>query len=53
MYSDFRNVGGWVMPFRTAIADELGDSELTVETVRFDEPLILDVFRAHRPAPRP
>jgi hypothetical protein len=53
-YSDFRNVGGVVRPFRTTIADELGESEVVVREIRFDAPLPAAAFepRVASAAPR-
>ncbi len=49
---DFRNVDGWVLPFRTVVKDELGESEVTVREVRFDRPVPETAFIAHQPAAR-
>jgi hypothetical protein len=46
-YSDFRNVSGVVLPFHTLIADELGESDVTVRDMYFDVAVPATAFAAH------
>jgi len=48
---DFRNVDGWVLPFRIIVKDEMGDSEVTVQGVRFGGRIPDSAFTAHKPPP--
>ena len=43
-YSDYRTVGGRAWPYRTLIADALGDAEVTVRSIRWGVPVADDAF---------
>jgi hypothetical protein len=53
-FTDFKNVGGIVVPHRIRVQDALGESEMTLRSIRFDVPLPGEVFRLKKPdAPAP
>jgi len=48
---DFRNVDGWVIPFRTLVTDDLGESEVRVREVSFGQAVPEEAFEPHKPGP--
>lgn len=49
-FADYRNVGGVVVPHRIHVEDALGESELTLRSLRFDVPVADEAFRLKAPA---
>lgn len=49
-FSDFRDVEGIVVPHAIHVQDVLGESTLTLRSLRFDVPLADEVFRLKKPA---
>jgi CubicO group peptidase (beta-lactamase class C family) len=47
-FDDYRNVDGEMVPFRTTIADALGTTTITVDSVRFNVTIDDAVFSPHR-----